>query len=486
MTAQSVSDYPGAQHDRGWRELVFPHNHRNPEPRPRYHLVVIGAGPAGLVTAIAAAGLGAHVALVERHAMGGDCLNVGCVPSKALLEYTQRNPTAGFADAFEWLRRVRESIAHHDSVARYTEQGVDVFLDSARFLDDRTLQVGEDRLNARRVVIATGARAALPPIPGLTESDPLTNESVFDLIDPPARLAILGAGPIGCELAQGLSRLGIEIELFEMADRVLPTELPEASSAVARALERTGVALHLGSRVAEITTGDGRATLHTGGGERTVDRVLVAAGRRANVEDLNLDVAGVELRDGLIAVDNKLRTTNPRVYAAGDVCSRLQFTHNADAHARIVVQNTLFGPTATTGRLIVPHCTYTDPEVAQVGRARSELEQSGTAFDRYRVEFGELDRGQAEGDHEGFVEVLTREGRDDILGATIVAHDAGEQMAGLCVAMANGLGLGALGKAILPYPTRSEYLRRLADNYNRTRLTPLAKRLMKTWFRWSA
>jgi len=190
--------------------------------------------------------------------------------------------------------------------------------------------------------------------------------------------------------------------------------------------------------------------------------------------------------NGLIQVNKRLQTTNARVYAAGDVCSRRQFTHNADAHARIVVQNALFAPTASTEKLIVPHCTYTHPEVAHVGQTKSELENSGALFDVYRVEFGDLDRGAAEGDQDGFVEALTAKGRDEILGATILGHDAGEQIASLCVAMANGLGLGALGKTILPYPTRGEYLRRLADSYNRTRLTPLAKRLMAMWFRWSA
>ena len=476
-------DYPGAQHDRSWRELVFPVDYRNPEPRPRYHLLVIGAGPAGLVASIAAAGLGARVALVERQAMGGDCLNVGCVPSKALLEFTRR-PSANFADAFEWLRGVREKIAHHDSVTRYTEEGVDVFLGSAKFVDRLVVQVGEHRLRARRVVIATGARPGLPPIPGLAESDPLTNESVFDLVDPPDRLAILGAGPVGCELSQALARLGVDVRLFEMAERVLPAEHPEASLAISRALQRDGVRVHTNSRVSEITGSDSGVTLHTEENQTTVDRVLVAAGRRANVEDLDLDIAGVAIRDGLIAVDGKLRTTNPNIYAAGYVCSPLQFTHNADAHARIVVQNALFAPTATTEKLVVPHCTYTDPEVAQVGRTRAELEQDTIAFDAYRVSFGDLDRGKAEDDREGFIEVLTAKGRDDILGASAVAHDAGEQIAVICVAMANGLGLGALGKAILPYPTRGEYLRRLADTYNRTRLTPLAKRLMKMWFRW--
>ena len=486
MMNETISDYPGAEHDRDWKELVFPHGYENPEPQARYHLVVVGAGPAGLVTAIAAAGLGARVALVERTAMGGDCLNVGCVPSKALLETTRQDTPPTFEDAFTWMRRVRKNIARHDSVTRYSEQGVDVFLGTAKFVDGTTLQVGEQRLDARRIVIATGARAALPPIPGLAECNPLTNESVFNLVEKPGRLAILGAGPIGCELAQALSALGVEVHLLEMADRVLPTELPEASAAVSAALHDAGVRLHLDARVSNITREDGRVTLHTTEEQIVADQVLVAAGRRANIEDLNLEAAGIEVSNGLIQVNKRLQTTNATVYAAGDVCSRRQFTHNADAHARIVVQNALFAPTASTAKLIIPHCTYTHPEVAHVGQTQSELEKSGTLFDLYRVEFGELDRGVAEGDQDGFVEVLTAKGRDEILGATILGHDAGEQIASLCVAMANGLGLGALGKTILPYPTRGEYLRRLADSYNRTRLTPPAKRLMELWFRWSA
>lgn len=486
MTAdRTVQDYPGASDDRRWRELVFPQDHQNPKPRRKYHLVVIGAGPAGLITSIAAAGLGARVALVERQAMGGDCLNVGCVPSKSLLEFTRRNRGASFNEAFAWLRRVRQEIAHHDSVERYRGRGVDVFLGSAQFRDDTSLQVKEHRLVARRFVIATGARAAFPPIPGLTDCDPLTNESFFDLTEPPRHLAILGAGPVGCELAQAMARLDIEVHLFEMADRVLPGTTAQASAVLARALESDGVTLHAGSQVSRVTIDGGRPTLHGTGTSITADRVLVAAGRRANVEKLNLDRVGVELSGGLIAVDDKLRTTNKKIFAAGDVCSRLQLTHHADAHARIVVQNALFAPTASTRKLVVPHCTYTDPEMAGVGTTATELEQQGIPFDRYQLEFADLDRGKTEGDQDGFVEVLTARGRDTILGATLVGHDAGEQIAPLCLAMSNGLGLGAISKAVLPYPTRAEYLRRLADQYNRTRLTPLAQTLMKTWFRYA-
>lgn len=487
-TADPRRHYPGLEHDVRWRELVFPPDYRNPDPKRRYHLVVIGAGTAGLVVAIAAAGLGANVALVERSAMGGDCLNVGCVPSKALLEFTRRaNRPADFDAAFAWLRRIRAQISAHDSVERYTRAGVHVFLGDARLLDERTVQVGSRRLSARRIVLTTGARAVLPPIPGLLECEPLTNETLFDLTERPRSLAILGGGPLGCEMAQAFSAFGIDVRLFETADRLLPTETPQAGEIIAGALEALGVTLHLGSPVSAVRRLATGVAVMAGQSEAQVERVLVAAGRRANIEDLNLELLGVEIDEAkLVKVDKHLRTTNPRIFAAGDVCSRLQFTHNADAHARIVVQNALFAPTATTGKLIVPHCTYTAPEVAQVGALASELETLGTPFDRYRVALDELDRSKTQGDEEGFAEVLTASGRDRILGATIVGHDAGEQIAGVCIAMSNGLGLKALGKVVLPYPTRSEYLRRLADDYNRTRLTPMAKRLMQTWFDWNA
>jgi len=481
-TNLSSLEYPGAEHDHNWRQLVFPKNHQNPNPKTQYHLVVIGAGPAGLITAIAAAGLGAKVALVEQKGMGGDCLNVGCVPSKALLEFTQRASSPNFDDAFTWLRQVRESIAKTDSVARYLAHGVDVFLGSGKFVDGQTVQVGEHRLVTRRTVVATGSRPTLPQIPGLAESNPLTNESLFDLLEAPDRLAVLGAGAVGCELAQALARLGIEINLFETANTILPMEHAKASASIADALIAINVKLHTKSQVTEIKQTGSHVTVFTAKTRTTVDRVLVAAGRQANIENLCLEAAGVKLRNGLISVDSKLRTTNSNVFAAGDVCSLLKYTHNADAHARIVVQNALFIPTATTTKLVIPHCTYTDPEVARIGLTREELQNQKTPYDVYHIELGELDRSQTEGDKEGFVEVLTSKGKDKILGATIVARDAGEQITPICVAMANGLGLRALGKAIIPYPTRGEYVGRLADAYNRKRITPAVKRFMKTWF----
>ena len=479
--------YPGSDHDQRWRRLVYPDDYRNPRPAGRYHLIVIGAGPAGLVTAIAAAGLGARVALIEKGSMGGDCLNVGCVPSKTLLEFTtQRAHSDCFAEAFAWLRQVRAQIAEHDSVERYVAAGVDVYLGAARFVSGDAVEVEGDSLSARRIVIATGARAAVPPIPGLAEARPLTNETVFDLRERPRRLAIIGGGPIGSELAQAFSRMNVEVHLFEMADRVLALEAREAGETVTEALSRSGVRLHLNASVARVDWRGAEVVVTANGAETAADELLVAAGRRANSEDLDLEAAGVETgAGGLIVVDDYLRTTNQRIYAAGDVCARLQFTHNADAHARIVVQNALFVPTATTRRLIIPHCTYTDPEVAQVGRSQAELERDGTAFDTYRVAFGALDRGKAQGDEHGFAQVLAARNDGRILGATIVGRDAGEQLAPLCVAMTNGLGLGRLARTVLPYPTRAEYLRRMADEFNRKRLTPTASRMFRTWFKWN-
>jgi pyruvate/2-oxoglutarate dehydrogenase complex dihydrolipoamide dehydrogenase (E3) component len=469
--------------DAEWRRLVFPAGYRNPAPAGRYNLVVIGAGPAGLVVSIAAAGLGARVALVERHAMGGDCLNVGCVPSKTLLAAGAAG--LDFAAAMTRVRAVRAAIARHDSVERYTGAGVDVFLGEASFDSTDAVRVGDAVLRGRRIVIATGARAAMPPIPGLDAIGALTNETFFGLEALPARLAVLGAGPIGCELSQAMARLGCEVHLLEAQPRVLPADEPEAAELVAAALARDGVRVRTGVRVTRASSSSAAKILEIdGSAPLEVDAVLVAAGRRRNVEGLALERAGVRLDGrGAIAVDARLRTSNPRIFAAGDVCSALQFTHAADAHARIVVRNALFGGRARADRLVVPWCTYTSPEVAHAGATRAQLERVGRAFDRHRFDFGDLDRGRTEGIADGFAEVLTARGSDRILGATIVGRDAGEQIAPLVVLMNAGQGLASLGSLVLPYPTRSEYLRRIADSWNRTRLTPRNARLLRAWLR---
>ena len=481
--------YPGQQHDVEWRDLVFPDDYRNPEPDPDgYNLVVIGAGPAGLVVSIAAAGLGARVALVERHAMGGDCLNVGCVPSKALIEMAERRrhgADVSFADAMAWVREVRAGISHHDSVQRYTENGVDVFLGEARFVDDSHVRVGETTLTGAKFVVATGARAALPPIPGLDSVEPRTNESIFELREQPGVLGVIGAGPIGCELAQAFARLGSEVHLFEMAERPIPLEIAEAGEVLAEQLEADGVTLHLNTAAESVARDGDRKVIRTANGEVTVDEVLVALGRKPNVESLDLEAAGVEFdtRKG-ITVDDNLRTSNPRIFAAGDVCSKYQFTNNADHQARIIIRNTLFFGRGKPQPQRIARCTYTDPEVAHVGAEESDLSEAGTDVDVYRVEWEAMDRARAQGDQRGFVRVLTEKGSDKILSATLVGADAGEQIATLAVLIANGRGLGELDAAVPAYPTRSEYLRRLADAYNRTKLTPLVEKAFRWLLAW--
>ena len=489
--------YPGQEYDQVWRNLVFPETYRNPKPARRYNLVVIGAGPAGLVISIAAAGLGARVALIERQAMGGDCLNVGCVPSKSLLAISRRfaasgpepsgedQPETGFDRAFAYVREIRSQIAEHDSVERFSAAGVDVFLGAAHFVEPRLIEVDGAQLRTRKTVICTGARPTLPAIPGLTESNPLTNETLFDLRKQPERIAILGAGPIGCELAQALSRLGSKVYLYERADRPLPTEIPRAGKVLRKALQRDGVEQHYSRAVQSIEMRGHQRVIRDGIDEQTVDAVLAALGRQPNSDGLNLAAVGVDLDEqGAIEVNARLQTNNRHIYAAGDVCSAFQYTHNADAQARIVVRNALFAGRASTDDLIIPRCVYTSPEVAQLGANRDELGAAGRAFDVHHVDFSELDRARTDGDDEGFVEVLTPQGSDRVLGATLVGEPAGELVAPLAILMQQRLGLGVMQGIVLPYPTRSEFLRRLADGYNRSRLTPRVARLFKTWLRW--
>ena len=476
--------YPGKEFDDMARDLLSPTDYQNPQPQPRYHLVVVGAGPAGLISAIGAAGLGAKVALIERHRMGGDCLNVGCMPSKALLAFSKQRG-ADFQHAFAWLREVRAGIAPHDSVERYIEAGVDVFLGDALFNAAGQICVGDTPLNARRIALCTGASAAIPPIPGLVESRPLTNETIFDLPAPPSSLAILGAGAIGCELALALSRLGVSVSLFEMAERVLPLETPLASPAVAMALESSGVDLYLGQGVSAVK---GSGIVVVGGQEIECERILVALGRKPNTDGLNLGAAGVSVdQEGFVLTNAKLQSNNKRIFAAGDCTARQQFTHHADAQARALIQNALFAPTASVDALVVPHCTYTDPEVASVGANPDSLEKSAIAFDRFEFDLSELDRSRADPDSQlrpvQHAEVYTQKGSDKILGATIISHDAGELIAPICLMMTNGLGLSAAQKTIFSYPTRSDYLKRLGDAYNRNRMTPTVARLFRWWLR---
>ncbi len=501
-----IAVLPADEHNARLVANLHPPNWTNPAPAPHYNLVVIGGGPAGLVAAAGAAGLGAKVALVERGLLGGDCLNVGCVPSKALLRAARaaaevrdagrfgvRVPegmSVDFPAVMERVRRVRAELSPHDSAARFRGLGIDVFLGEGRFIGPDKVEVAGQALPFSRAVLATGGRAASPPIPGLNEAGFLTNETVFALTDLPARLAVIGAGPIGCELAQAFARLGARVFLLDVERQVLPREDADAAELVASSLTRDGVTMRLGASIRAVERRPGgKAVLLTGPPEEeiVVDEVLVAAGRKPNVEGLGLEAAGVvyDPRKG-VTVNDRLRTTNARVYAAGDVCSRYQFTHAADAMARVVLQNALFAPLSggKASALTIPWCTYTSPEVARVGLSEREAKEQGVAVDVFTQALSEVDRAVLDGETAGFARVLVRKGTDRIAGATIVAAHAGEMIAEVTLAMTGKLGLGTIAKTIHPYPTQAEALKKVGDAYNRTRLTPRVAWLFRKWLAW--
>lgn len=490
-------------HNERLLQNVHPPAWVNPEPTGRYNLVVVGAGTAGLVAAAGAAGLGAKVALVERHLMGGDCLNVGCVPSKALIRSARAMADIREAGAFgidvpegvevdfprvmERLRRLRADISPNDSARRFRDLGVDVFLGEGRFAGPDRVEVAGRTLLFARALVATGGRAAVPSIPGLEEAGYLTNETLFTLTERPRRLAVLGAGPIGCEMAQAFARLGSRVVLLARHG-ILPREDPEAASLVARALDRDGVETRCAAQVKEVRHGPGeeKELVVECGGETTrvtADAILVATGRAPNVEGLGLEAAGIAYDRAGVEVDDRLRTSNRRVFAAGDVSSRYKFTHIADALARIVIRNALFFGRARASALTVPWCTYTTPEVAHVGLDEAEARTRGLAFETLRLELGDVDRARLDGD-EGLLKLVVRKGTDRILGATLVARNAGDMISELTLAIGSGAGLRTLAETIHPYPTQAEILKRAGDAWSRTRLTPRVKRLFETLLAW--
>ncbi len=487
---------PLDEHNQRLLAQVHPDNWKNPDPAPIYDLVVIGGGTAGLVCAAGAAGLGARVALVERALLGGDCLNTGCVPSKALLRsaravHEARTAKAvavhttvdvDFAAVMTRLRAVRADIAHNDSAARFASLGVDVFLGQASFTGPRAITVsgGSERtrpttstlptpatLRFRRAVIATGSRPvgrvlsdpAPPPIPGLAGISYFTSENIFSLTSQPKHLLIIGAGPIGCEMAQAFALLGSRVTLVDSAPRVLSGEDEDASRVIAAQLEHDGVTI--------VTKGGGMRDLMT-----AADTVLVATGRTPNVEGLNLQAAGINAGAAGIHVDDRLRTSNHRVFAAGDVCSTFKFTHAADAMARIVIQNALFFGRRRASALVIPWCTYTFPEVAHVGVS------SGQAI---TIPLTEVDRAIVDDETDGFVRIHHEQGR--IIGATIVAPHAGELIGHVADVMRRGGSVGDLSAVIFPYPTVAEALRKAGDSYRRLGLTPRIRRLLRYYFR---
>lgn len=495
---------PNDKHNRELVESVRPRDWKNPTPTGRYNLVVIGGGTAGLVTAAGAAGLGAKVALVERGLMGGDCLNVGCVPSKAIISAARAaaavrrasefgisvpdGARACFATAMERMRRLRAAISPNDSAARFQELGVDVFFGSATFVDSSTVNVEGTRLEFARAVIATGARAAAPPISGLDSVPYLTNETLFSLTELPPKLGVIGAGPIGCEMAQSFAQLGSEVYLIEAQHGVLPREDRDAAAILEKAMIADGVNLLCCGKELSVRKGDSiQLSVESHGHcyDQGVDQLLVSVGRKPNVENLGLEKVGVEYDSKGIKVDNRLCTSNNRIYSAGDICSPYQFTHTADFMARIVIRNALFKGREKFSKLTIPWCTYTSPEVAHVGLYEHEAEEKGMETSTFVQKLADVDRAILEGEDVGFVKVLTKKGTDDILGATIVARNAGDLISEITLAMTNKLGLGKIASAIHPYPTQAEAIRKVGDQYNRTRMTPLIKTLFSKWLAWT-
>lgn len=481
---------------------VHPKDWQNPTPSGRYNLVVIGGGTAGLVSAMGAAGLGAKVALIERELLGGDCLNVGCVPSKAMLsvgrfvQSLQRAESLGirlsgepeiqFPEIMARLRKLRADISPHDSAERFSSAGIDVFMGHGRFISSNQVKVDETTLNFSKAVITSGARAAKLEIPGIADTDILTNETVFSLTELPRRMVVIGGGPIGCELAQVFAQLGSQVTQLERSERVLPREEFDASALVSEALQRDGVQICTSTQLVGLSQNANNkvVSIKDKDGERKIscDAILSAVGRAPNVKGMGLEAAGIQydLKTG-ITVNDKLQTTNHNVYAAGDVASRYQFTHAADFMARVVIQNALFLGRQKVSSLLIPWATYTSPEVAHVGLYPQEAESRNIHTECYEVRFSDVDRSILESETEGFVRVIVPHGKDTILGATIVSPHAGDLISEITVAMKNGIGLKGIASTIHPYPTHAEALRKLGDQFNRTRLTPRVSGLMRRW-----
>jgi pyruvate/2-oxoglutarate dehydrogenase complex dihydrolipoamide dehydrogenase (E3) component len=484
-------------------ENAHPPGWINPKPAGRYNLVVIGAGTAGLVAAAGAAILGARVALIERHLTGGDCLNYGCVPSKALIRSARAAhavaeapefgveatpPKIEFADVMRRVRRVRAEIAPNDSVQRFAALGVDVFLGHGHFTGKRSLEVEGQRLEFRKAIIATGARAAVPPIPGLADAGYLTNETVFSLTALPRRLIVIGGGPIGCELAQTFARLGSQVSLVSDIPRLLPKEDTDVAALLEQQFRREEIELILGAKVerAEKSAVGKILIIDRGQAKDAIvgDEILLAVGRVPNVEGLNLEAAGVKYDDKGVTVDDHLRTSSSNIFAAGDISSQYHFTHAAEALGRIALQNALFCGRKQASNLVVPWCTYTDPEIAHVGLNEGSASKSGIEIKTFTLPLADNDRAVVDADAAGFARVHVRRKDGRLLGATLVSRHAGESIGELVMAIQHKMKIGELAAIIHPYPTEAEIIKRLGDASQRGRLKPWMKQALVKVFQW--
>lgn len=494
---------PFDRHNQTLVRNAHPADWQNPTPDGRYNLLVIGGGSAGLVAAVGAAGLGAKVALVEKHLLGGDCLNAGCVPSKTILRSAKAvgdirraadlgvkiegNECVDFTAVMERMRRIRADISYHDSAQRFRDLGIDLYLGEGQFTGAKSFEVDGRPIPFSKAVIATGARAAFIPIPGLQETGYITNEGVFELTRLPPRLAVIGAGPIGLEMAQAFARFGSQVTVFDILPAMGGLRDPEGLNLIRQALEADGIQFFLESQTQKIErVGADKVITFTHAGETktvAVDEILLATGRRPNVEGLNLEAAGVAYDKKGVVVNDRLQTTNPAIFGAGDVAIPAQFTHTADATARIVLQNALFLGRKKYSDLIIPWAVYTDPEIAHVGMFDHEAEAKGIAVDTFTIHVQETDRGRTD-EEEGFVKIYVKQGSDKILGATIIARHAGEMISEITTAMVAGVGMSKLAQTIHPYPTQAEIIKKAADAWNRTRLTPTVAKVFDKWLSW--
>lgn len=494
--------FPRSHDERELSVNVRPSAWRNPKPRSSYHLLVIGAGPGGLVAARAAAALGAEVALIERHELGGDCLNYGCIPSKALIrtaramadmrDASRYGAVAGAPSLLDFgammarMQRARVRISRTDSAESLARAGIALFFGHAHFVAGDAVEVDGVRLPFKKALIATGSRSQLPDIPGLAASGFLTNETVFKLQALPKSLLVIGGGPLGCELAQTFARFGSRTLISHREPLFLPKEERDAAQMVSDALARDGVEIHLDTLVTDVRLeGERKVVQFVNEGNTTttvVDQILTGIGRIPAVQGLALEAAGVAYdAESGVHVDDFLRTSNPRIYAAGDVCLEHQFTNTAEASARIAVRNALFLGRERMSALTVPWCTYTDPEIAHVGMYVEQARQRHIPVKTFTIPMHEVDRAIVDGEDDGFVKIHVREGSDHILGATIVARDASEMINSVSLAMVAGIGLRGLSRVIHAYPTQGDGIRQAAEAYVGTLTTPRLLGVARRW-----
>ena len=499
---QLSSDRTSTDFDLRESQNVHPQDWKNPEPAHRYSLVVIGAGPAGFLTALNAAKVGAKVAIVERDRFGGACFNVGCIPSKTILRTSRlyseiRNAdnfgaevpsgiSVNFSAVMERMRRVRARVSRRVSAQRLASAGVDVFFGQARFAGPKAVEVEGKFLHFKRALIASGARPKVPSIPGIAAAGYLTNENVFNLGECPRRLLVLGGGPLGCELAQAFCRLGSQVNIVQDDPMFLGNEERDAAQILSEALARDGIDIHLNSQAVNVhADGKGKIVDLVSDDYKfklTVDEILVGIGSTPNVSDMNLEDAGVRYdKDAGIMTNDYLQTSNPRIYAAGDVCSEKKFPHIEVAASEIVVRNAFFWGRERMSMSAVPFCTYTDPEIAHVGLYVTEARAKDIPVKTFTVMMSDVDRAIADNEDEGFVKIHVKEGTDQIIGATVAASHAGELISEISLAMNAKIGLRALARVNYPYPTQAQAIKLAANAYLDAQHNPKRNWLRKQW-----